>query len=201
MSIFDRLSNPNNFTGMYKQRFRPENDEKEAVHDLSEILRTPTPKKRNSRKRVKSATPKTRVYPVRSPKRITPARDRPENSIFDRLSNPHTFTGTHSVDRKPRPKAVHDLSAIMRPDFKTPSKVRERRRREPKKPDIWLTKPEVPQDSVFSRLTDHKTYNSTHKHRFDRSGKGRGKIGRVTENGAVHHLSQITRTYLGKNKM
>jgi len=33
-------------------------------------------------------------------------------------------------------------------------------------------------DSVFDRLTNSKNYTGAHKHRFDESGKGRGKAGR-----------------------
>jgi len=42
-------------------------------------------------------------------------------------------------------------------------------------------------DSVFDRLTDSKKYTGAHKHRFDDSGKGRGKAGRdVIAKGSGH---------------
>jgi len=42
-------------------------------------------------------------------------------------------------------------------------------------------------DSVFDRLTDSKKYTGAHKHRFDESGKGRGKDGRdVIAKGRAH---------------
>lgn len=34
-------------------------------------------------------------------------------------------------------------------------------------------------EGVFNRLTDHTKYTGAHKERFDASGKGRGKAGRV----------------------
>lgn len=48
---------------------------------------------------------------------------------------------------------------------------------------------------IFSRLTDPSKYTGAHRQRFDESGKGRGKAGRV-ENDKVGDLSQLTRPAL-----
>jgi hypothetical protein len=34
---------------------------------------------------------------------------------------------------------------------------------------------------VFNRLTDTKSYTGSHKERFDETGKGKGRAGRVDE--------------------
>jgi len=48
---------------------------------------------------------------------------------------------------------------------------------------------------IFSRLTDPTLYTGAHKQRFDESGKGRGKSGRVDDS-HVNDLSQLTRANL-----
>eukprot|EP00766_Chilomastix_caulleryi_P000369 gnl/Chilomastix_caulleri/1358.p1 GENE.gnl/Chilomastix_caulleri/1358~~gnl/Chilomastix_caulleri/1358.p1 ORF type:complete len:181 (-),score=45.53 gnl/Chilomastix_caulleri/1358:19-561(-) len=52
--------------------------------------------------------------------------------------------------------------------------------------------------SVYSRLTDSKSYTGAHKHKFDENGQGRGKEGRDTGIDGINDLSQITRPELNK---
>eukprot|EP01028_Stygiella_incarcerata_P012601 TRINITY_DN7915_c2_g2_i2.p1 TRINITY_DN7915_c2_g2~~TRINITY_DN7915_c2_g2_i2.p1 ORF type:complete len:188 (-),score=49.37 TRINITY_DN7915_c2_g2_i2:115-678(-) len=63
-------------------------------------------------------------------------------------------------------------------------------------------------ESIFDRLTDPSSFHGTHKHRFDKDGKGRGIEGRdriakgggpgQPGGGGVSDLSQLTRTGLSK---
>ena len=48
--------------------------------------------------------------------------------------------------------------------------------------------------SIFDKLTDSSAYTGTHKKRFDKSGRGRGKVGRTTAADTVADMSQIIRT-------
>lgn len=48
--------------------------------------------------------------------------------------------------------------------------------------------------SIFDKLSDPKTFQGSHRHRFDQEGKGRGKAGRSEHR--VDDLSQITRPHL-----
>ncbi len=55
--------------------------------------------------------------------------------------------------------------------------------------------------SIFDRLTDSSQYTGTHKHRFDETGKGRGKAGRTDEvvlDGYVNAFKKSKET--GQNK-
>jgi len=60
-------------------------------------------------------------------------------------------------------------------------------------------KDKLKKSSGLSRLTDPSLYPGAHKHRFGADGKGRGLAGRDSggvERGAVHSLSQLTRSNL-----
>lgn len=49
--------------------------------------------------------------------------------------------------------------------------------------------------SIFDKLTNPKLYTGSHKQRFDEEGRGRGKAGRVDDDGP-RDLSQMTRPSL-----
>mmetsp|Transcript_23565 Transcript_23565/g.82054 ORF Transcript_23565/g.82054 Transcript_23565/m.82054 type:complete len:721 (-) Transcript_23565:114-2276(-) len=66
---------------------------------------------------------------------------------------------------------AHVPKAAERPKYKTYSNKAYRRKQQA---DRDAGK------SVFERLTDHKAYTGTHKHRFDADGRGRGMYGRDT---------------------
>lgn len=46
-------------------------------------------------------------------------------------------------------------------------------------PVVKTTAKTATDGNVYSRLTDHTKYTGAHKERFDASGKGKGKAGRV----------------------
>ena len=70
-------------------------------------------------------------------------------------------------------------------------------------PGPLLTKAALPgvgvrRNNVYGRLTDHRTYRSTHKHRFDmETGLGKGRMGRTSLEDYTTHLSQLVRPWLG----
>jgi hypothetical protein len=64
--------------------------------------------------------------------------------------------------------------------------------------DAQLAGEGVKKGDVYSRLTDHRGYRSTHRHRFDRStGMGMGRMGRTELRDYTFHMSQLVRPSLG----
>ncbi len=78
----------------------------------------------------------------------------------------------HSAKPPPGTDAVYDLSEILRgPDFcGSPTGIPEAI-----PPSSSTTETST---GIFSRLTDHRIYTGSHRHRFDKSGHGRGRDGR-----------------------
>eukprot|EP00941_MAST-03F_sp_MAST-3F-sp1_P002006 g2006.t1 len=105
-------------------------------------------------------------------------------NIFDKLTDTSLYTGAHkhrfNPDGSGRGKAgrvglaYHDESAALQLFDK--------------KKKVKLFKPT--KTGIFDKLTDPKLYTGTHKHRFDKNGKGRGKAGRdsvPTGTGSMHY--------------
>jgi hypothetical protein len=96
-SIFDRLSNTNNFTGVYAARFK----EKKNIYDLG-ITSVHEKQKTNGTSQIRSAQNATAPThgkavrdssPIRKP---APVPQEKKQSIFDRLSDKSTFTGVYA---------------------------------------------------------------------------------------------------------
>src|SRR3989338_1096335 len=84
-SIFDRLSNPTNFTGSAKN-VRSKSSLDSPVRDLSQITRPAF--KRSTSMRIGKGIPE-----AETPEKKVKTLKRGDSGIFDRLSTPTNFTG------------------------------------------------------------------------------------------------------------
>lgn len=111
-------------------------------------------------------------------KEMNPRYDHKSATSLQRATVNQLVRNTRSDDRdfvaELRPELYdrpHVPKAAEKPTYSTLS-AKEYRERQKK--DRAMGK------SVFERLTDHKAYTGTHKHRFDGDGRGRGMYGRDT---------------------
>ncbi|KAJ3199475.1 hypothetical protein HK099_003160 [Clydaea vesicula] len=134
------------------------------------------------------------------------------NGIFDRLTDTSLYTGTHKlrfdengnglgldgrdsgidgntldrmVNRASSSKARARSLSQSRTNSTSPKKIFENQR---SPSPIRNSMP-----SVFDRLTDTSTFKGTHKHRFNPDGTGRGRDGRVGDEGTKPLSSLIKR--------
>ncbi|KAJ4458787.1 hypothetical protein PAPYR_5299 [Paratrimastix pyriformis] len=163
--------------------------------------------------------------PLCATKRNQAMAAKPHQSIFDKLTDPKLYTGTHvhRFDNEGHGRGLagrdsgidsltHDLSQMTRPD--APAHVPHPRSPGTKpaaapaahvRPTATTPtgerpaahKPAASKPSIFDKLTDPKLYTGTHVHRFDAEGHGRGKAGRDPGiDSQTHDLSQMTRPAL-----
>ncbi|KAG9392924.1 hypothetical protein J8273_5736 [Carpediemonas membranifera] len=229
-SIFDRLNDPSSFHGTHAHRFDGDGHGRGlagrdsvakggsnatgayhggAVGDLSQITRTglreggPTAAK-SPRGPAKS--------PRDKPAAKSAAKPAKGGSIFDRLTDPSTYHGTHAhrFDTEGHGRGlggretiakggtgaagayhggdVKDLSQITRTGLREGGKSPRDGGKSPRDKPVAkpAAKPAVKGGSIFDRLTDPSTYHGTHAHRFDAGGHGLGLDGRdsVSKGGA-----------------
>jgi len=92
-------------------------------------------------------------------------------SIFDKLTDPKLYTGSHKnrFDEEGKGKGKAGREDLHQNDGYVASFSKTKGERE-----IGAKESEV-----INRLTDPKLYTGAHKNRFDEEGKGKGKAGRV----------------------
>jgi hypothetical protein len=132
-----------------------------------------TPTKATARRDAEAspATPQQQVAKPRAPRSDGP-------SIFDRLTDVKTFTGSHKERFTPDGKGK-GLDGRDRPVV-DPLNLRSKARA--RKPSATSNdnaeSPARDGPSIFDRLTDVKTFTGSHKERFTSDGKGKGLDGR-----------------------
>jgi len=165
-SIFDRLTDPNLYTGTHKTRF--DKDGKglglKGRDSISKGVGHVPATVMLSRPVRNSSLTETKGERVRTPetKKRTGPTTQDISSSHDSLTN---ITNEISGSASP-PRSDSNPSS--------PSSEKDSKKK-----------------SIFDKLTDHTLYTGTHKNRFDSQGKGRGAVGRQDSGGRVD-LSKIT---------
>jgi hypothetical protein len=169
-SIFDRLTDVKTFTGSHKERFTPDGKGK-GLDGRDRPVVDPLNLRSKARARKPSATSNDNAE--------SPARDGP--SIFDRLTDVKTFTGSHKERFTPDGKGK-GLDGRDRPTT-DPLNLRTKAKpaaaaASPSSSASTTDSPKRDGPSIFDRLTDVKTFTGSHKERFTSDGKGKGLDGR-----------------------
>lgn len=186
-SIFDKLTDPSLYTGAHKARFDTSGKGrgKEGREDVTETLRRDAHlvnTRETPHSGYVSGFKKGRSSKSPNPKKAGP-------SIFDKLTDPSLYTGSHKerFDAKGKGKGkagrVDEREAFRRESHLAGTRSSKNTgyvagfKPSPKKP----TSANSGKPSIFDKLTDATLYTGAHKHRFDGAGKGKGKEGREDE--------------------
>ena len=194
MSVFDRLYNPDSYTGSAAARFKDTNRNRNRV--------TNTPMRQPTRSAGDIAPVGAKMDgPTRTPS-VPPARHgntKPEDStqsIYERLNNPANFTGASrnrfDSNGKGRGKAgwdsgeIHSFEDVLRQNQRKSTMVgggsSDRIADERKETSDMIVASHRPRSvsipkqnsDIYERLNDPSGFTGTHQHRFDEEGKGRG---------------------------
>ena len=185
-NIFDKLTDPKQYTGSHKERFNEDGSgkgkegrvDKAYAKDLSEMV--------NSKMKITTNTDNEEKK-IEKKKKDGP-------SIFDKLTDPKQYTGSHKErfddDGKGKGKAGRiDNNGPKNLANMVDSKSIPEHHEETKISHKVSKKKDGP--SIFDKLTDPKLYTGSHKERFDEEGKGKGKAGRVDNNGPKDLSSMV----------
>ena len=177
-SIFDKLTDPKQYTGAHKQRFDDDGKGKGIAGRVDNTGPKNLSTMVDSKSKINDYTQEeeTKTAPKETKKKDGP-------SIFDKLTDPKQYTGAHKerFDEDGKGKGIagrvdstgpKNLSSMV--DSKKVNKLEEEKKSAPKE----TKKKDGP--SIFDKLTDTKLYTGAHKQRFDDDGKGKGKGGRDT---------------------
>jgi hypothetical protein len=169
-SIFDRLTDVKTFTGSHKERFTPDGKGK-GLDGRDRPTIDPLGLRAKTRARAASS--------VSNDNADSPKRDGP--SIFDRLTDVKTFTGSHkerfTPDGKGKGLDGRDRPTIDPLNLRTKAKTTAAAAAAAS-PSASESPSKREGPSIFDRLTDVKTFTGSHKERFDAEGKGKGLDGR-----------------------
>lgn len=221
MSVYDRLTNSNSYTGQYKNMFDENgkgrgkagrNTGVDGISDLSQITRPEMHK--GSTLMDGSSGPQSKPSP--RPTGTTPRGTKKSSgpSIYDRLTDTSTYTGAHKykfdenghglgkAGRDTGIDGISDLSQITRPEMRVGQTGLDSYQKslQSVNPDVrpaeQAPRPAAKKtsgSSIYDRLCDSSGYTGQYKHMFDENGQGRGKAGRDTKVDGISDLSQITR--------
>ncbi len=209
-NIFDKLTNPDLYTGSHKERFDKDGKGKGlagrvdevAQKDLKTMVDTKSKTTSNtnnkvvhsSNKEVKEITEKVSKIEIKDNKEQT----KKQPNIFDKLTNPDLYTGSHKerFDKDGKGKGLAGrIDDVAQKDLKTmvdtKSKINETKgisNKSNKKIEEEPKEQTKKQPNIFDKLTNPDLYTGSHKERFDKDGKGKGLVGR-TDNVGPKQLS------------
>jgi len=190
-SVVSRLTDPKKYTGSHKNRF-DEDGKGKGIDGRSDRV---------------EADGYVDGFKKANKTKDSSSKEDKQPAIFDRLTNPKLYTGSHKsrFDEDGKGKGINQikdrqqitgLQDITRPNLQTSKpatkstgKAPGSKSTTPREAPSGSTSARSEGGSIFDRLNNPKNFTGTHKNRFDEDGKGRGKEGRsdaVDPNGYVN---------------